>query len=147
MIDLNWSLRKAYYNALSDIPDAAGTGYVPVYYFAAPPNKNMTEYIVYRSITNKDESTKSSSDTRTFIIVEIYTKQMNTNPGKRVDEIAAAVYDRVYPNQNTHLQIEGGQIVTTQMTFELVNPYNVISGEVYLSRFLTFKHIIYQTSD
>jgi len=127
MIDLNWSLRKAYYSALSDIPDAAGTGYVPVYYFAAPPNKNMTEYIVYRSITNKDESTKSSSDTRTFIIVEIYTKQMNTNPGKRVDEIAAAVYDRVYPNQNTHrLQMVSLVLLTRLMLKQNVAQTNCL---------------------
>ena len=141
MIDLNTSLRKAYHAALSTIPN------VPVYYFAAPPNKRSPEYIVYRSITNKDQSTKTTSDTRTFIIVEIYSSNMNTNSGARVDEIAQLVYDAVYPDRHTHLEIDGGQIVTTEMTFELVNPFQVISGEVYLSRFLTFKHIIYQSTD
>jgi hypothetical protein len=147
MIDLNRDLRKAYKTALSDIPDAAATGFVPVYYFAAPPNKRDPEYIVYRSITNKDESTKTTSDTRTFIIVEIYSSKMNANPGERVDIIANEVFERVYPDRHTHLTLENGQIVTTEMTFELVNPFNVISGEVYLSRFITFKHIIYQNTD
>lgn len=142
MIDLNTSLRKAYFDALSSITPA-----VPVYYYAAPPNKKLDVYIVYRSITNKDQSTKSSSDTRTFIIVEIYSRNLATNSGAIVDEIAGKVLDAVYPDRHTHLTIDGGQIVTTEMTFDLVNPYTVISGEVYLSRFMTFKHIIYQSSD
>ena len=142
MIDLNASLRKAYFDALSSIDPP-----VPVYYFAAPPNKKLDQYIVYRSITNKDESTKSSTDTRTFIIVEIYSRNLATNSGAAVDDIAGKVLDVLYPDRHTHLTIDGGQIVTTEMTFDLVNPYTVISGEVYLSRFMTFKHIIYQSSD
>lgn len=142
MIDLNYSLRKAYFDALSGITPA-----VPVFYYAAPPNKKLDQYIVYRSLTNKDESTKSTSDTRTFIVVEIYSRNLAVNSGMIVDEIAGKVLDAVYPDRHTHLTIDGGQIVTTEMTFDLVNPYTVISGEVYLSRFMTFKHIIYQSSD
>jgi hypothetical protein len=142
MIDLNLSLRKAYFDALSSI-----TPSVPIFYYAAPPNKKFDQYIVYRSITNKDESTKTSSDTRTFIIVEIYSRNMSVNSGAAVDDIAGKVLEAVYPDRHTHLAIDGGQIVTTEMTFDLVNPYLVISGEVYLSRFMTFKHIIYQSSN
>lgn len=142
MVDLNTSLRKAYFAALSAIDPP-----IPVFYYAAPPNKKYDQYIVYRSLTNKDESTKSTSDTRTFIIVEIYSRNLAVNSGAIVDEIAGKVMDEIYPDRHTHLQIDGGQIVTTEMTFDLVNPYTVISGEVYLSRFLTFKHIIYQSSD
>lgn len=142
MIDLNYSLRKAYFDALSAITPA-----IPVYYYAAPPNTKLDKYIVYRSITNKDESTKTTSDTRTFIIVEIYSRNILTNAGAIVDDIANKVMGAVYPDRHTHLSIDGGQIVTTEMTFDLVNPFTVISGEVYLSRFLTFKHIIYQSSN
>jgi hypothetical protein len=142
MVDLNTSLRKAYFAALSSIYPP-----VPVFYYAAPPNKKLDEYIVYRSLTNKDESTKSSSDTRTFVIVEIYSRNMAVNSGAKVDEIANAVLGVIYPDRHTNLQIDGGQIVNTEMTFDLVNPYTVISGEVYLSRFMTFKHIIYQSSN
>jgi len=142
MIDLNYSLRKAYFDALSGISPS-----VPIFYYAAPPNKKLDQYIVYRSITNKDESTKTTSDTRTFIIVEIYSRNLAVNSGAAVDDIANKVLQAIYPDRNTHLTIDGGQIVTTEMTFDLVNPYLVISGEVYLSRFLTFKHIIYQSSN
>lgn len=142
MVDLNTSLRKAYFAALSSIDPA-----VPVFYFAAPPNKKFDLYIVYRSLTNKDESTKSSSDTRTFVIVEIYSRNMSVNSGADVDDLAGKILAAIYPDRHTNITIDGGQVVNTEMTFDLVNPYNVISGEVFLSRFLTFKHIIYQSSN
>lgn len=142
MIDLNSSIREAYFNALSSITPA-----VPVFYYAAPPNKKLDEYIVYRSITNKEHSTKTSSDTWTFVIVEIYSRSTLVNAGAKVDEIANKILEVIYPDRHTHLTITNGQILNTEMTFDLVNPYEVISGEVYLSRYMTFKHIIYQNAD
>ena len=139
MKDLNAALREAYFSALSGISPS-----VPVFYYAAPPNKKLDEYIVYRSISNKEHSTKTSNDTWTFVIVEIYTRSGLVNSGQRVDEISDQVIQAIYPDRTTNLLISGGQIVNTEKTFDLVNPYNVISGEVYLSKYITFKHIIYQ---
>ena len=139
MIDLNSSIREAYFNAISSI-----TPSVPVFYYAAPPNRKLDEYVVYRSITNKEHSTKTSNDTWTFVIVEIYSRSTLVNAGAKVDELANKILGVIYPDRHTHLTIDGGQIFNTEMTFDLVNPYNVISGEVYLSRYMTFKHQIFQ---
>jgi hypothetical protein len=139
MIDLNSELREAYFDALSSITPA-----VPVFYYAAPPNRKLDEYIVYRSITNKEHSTKTSTDTWTFVIVEIYSRATLVNAGASVDDIANKVLDVIYPDRHTHLSLTSAQIFNTEMTFDLVNPYQVISGEVYLSRYMTFKHQICQ---
>ena len=94
MIDLNYSLRKAYFDALSAITPA-----VPVFYYAAPPNTKLDKYIVYRSITNKDESTKQTgiiktkygycyyhADTKKYTNIESYLKWKKLTVEKLCDK-------------------------------------------------------------
>jgi len=140
MIDLNYSLRVAYKTALSALS-------VPVYYQAVPNNTYPDNYIVFRSITNNDDSSKTCSQTVTNITVEIHTKQDVINQGVSADTLARDVFNVIYPNRTEHLLINGGQIMNTQCVQDNVQDFQMESGEMFISRFLTFEHIIYQISD
>lgn len=140
MIDLNYSLRVAYKTALSALS-------VPVYYQAVPNNTYPDNYIVFRSINNNDDSSKTCSQTVTNITVEIHTKQDVMNQGISADTLARDVFNVIYPNRTDHLIINGGQIMNTQCVQDNVQDFQMESGEMFISRFLTFEHIIYQISD
>jgi hypothetical protein len=140
MIDLNYSLRIAYKAALDNLG-------VPVYYQSVPPNERPLNYVVFRSINNVDRSTKSTSDTTTTITVEIYTRQQLVNRGLDADTIARDVYNLIYPNRHDHLVIDGGQIVSTEVLGDSVQNLTLQSGDAMISRFIIFKHIIYQSQD
>jgi hypothetical protein len=140
MIDINYSLRVAYYNALKVLS-------VPVFYQAVPNNLNPNNYIVFRSIFNVDDSSKTCSQTTTTITVEIHTKQDIINQGVNSDTIARDVFNILYPNRTDQLSIDGAQIVNTELLNDRTENFQMNSGEMFISRYLTFKHIIYQLSD
>jgi hypothetical protein len=140
MVDLNYSLRIAYYSALNTLG-------VPVYYQSLPPTVNPENYILFRSISNTDSSTKDSADTSTTITIEIHTKTDQTNRGLNADTMARDVYNRIYPNKHDNLSISGGQILSTTIVSDDVQNFQINANEAYISRYITFKHIIYQSSD
>lgn len=140
MIDLNYSLRVAYYSALN------GLG-VPVYYQTLPPTANPDNYIVFRSINNSDASTKGTADTSTTVTVEIHTKTDQVNRGLSADMIARDVFNVIYPNKHDQLAISGGQILSTELVSDNVQDFQLNGNEAYISRYLIFKHIIYQSAD
>ena len=140
MIDLNYSLRIAYYSALSDIG-------IPVYYQTLPPTVTPDNYIVFRSIDSSDLSTKNSADTSTSITVEIHTKSDIINRGLNADTIARDVYEKIYPNKHDNLAISGGQILSTEVVSDSVQNFLLNANEAYISRYIIFKHIIYHSQD
>lgn len=141
MIDINYSLRIAYQTALSGI---AG---VPVFYQTVPSNISPQNYIVFRSITNNDASTVNSSDTNTTIVIEIHTWNDNLNNGLSADMVAREVFNRIYPNRQFNLTIDGAQIVQTQLSNDTTQNFSNNQNRSYISRFLTFRHNIFQRSD
>ena len=141
MIELNYSLRVAYKTALTGIAN------VPVFYQAVPPDQRPQEYIVFRSINSTDISTKNSSDTDTTVVVEIHTYSDVVNSGLSADAIAREVFNRIYANTQFNLSIDGGQIVHTKMQNDQTFDYTNTGGRSYISRFITFKHTIFQTGD
>ena len=141
MIDINYSLRIAYYAALNGI---AG---VPVFYQALPPNVSPDNYIVFRSITNTDAGTKSSNETNTNITVEIHTWNDSLNNGLNADLVAREVYNRIYANPQFVLTLGGAQMVSTRLGNDVTQDAITINNRDYVSRFITFKHLIFQVSD
>lgn len=140
MVDLNYSLRVAYYSALNTLG-------VPVYYQTLPPTVNPENYILFRSINNVDGSTKETADTSTTITVEIHTKTDQTNRGLNADVLARDVFNKIYPNKHDQLSISGGQILSTSVVSDNVQNFVINANEAYISRYITFQHIIYQSSD
>ena len=141
MIDINYSLRTAYYTALNGI---AG---VPVFYNMVPPTVSPTDYIVFRSITNSDASTMNSSDTDTQITVEIQTFEDGLNSGLSADMIAREVFNRILPNPGATLTLDGAQMVSTRLLNDITQPPVAQGNRMYVSRFLTFGHKIFHRSD
>lgn len=141
MIDINYSLRIAYYSALNGI-----TG-VPVFYNNVPANISPDTYIVFRSITSNDASTLSTNDLETQITVEIQTFISGLNNGLSADMIAREVFNRIYPNYNSVLTIDGAQMISTRLLNDVSQPPVGVGDRSYVSRFLTFGHKIYLRSD
>ncbi len=141
MIDINYSLRIAYYTALNGI---AG---VPVFYNMVPPTVSPTEYIVFRSITNTDASTMNSSDINSQVTVEIQTFEDGLNSGLTADSIAREVYNRILPNPGANLTLDGAQMVKTRLLNDVSQPPVAQGNRMYVSRFITFGHNIFLRSD
>jgi hypothetical protein len=136
MIDINYPLRKAYYAALQ------ATG-LPVYYQSLPNNINPDNYIVFRSINSNDASTKTSSDTLTTITVEIHTVKDVANQGLAADDIAGQVYTYIYAISQFALPMSGVQMVTTELSNDTVQDFQISAQVSYISRFITFRHNIF----
>lgn len=136
MIDVNYPLRKAYYNALQ------ATG-LPVYYQSLPNNVSPDDYIVFRSINSGDASTKNSSDTSTTITVEIHTSQDVINRGKRADDIANEIYGYVYAISQFVLPMDGMQMVNTTVQSDIAQNFVLNNQKTYIARFITFRHNIF----
>ena len=141
MIDINYSLRVAYFSALSGI-----TGY-PVYYQFQPALNNDPNYIVFRSITNTDASTMGSSDTETTITVEIHTWVQGDNNGLSADMGAREVFNRILPNPGATLTLDGAQMVSTRLLNDVTQDFTTEANRGYISRYLTFGHKIFLRSD
>lgn len=141
MIDINYSIRIAYFNALTGI---AG---VPVYYNMVPPNTSPDQYIVYRSITNTDASTMNSSDIDCQITVEIQTFTDGLNNGLSADMAAREVFNRILPSQGAVLSLDGAQMISTRMLNDITQPPVTQGNRMYVSRFITFGHRIFLRSD
>lgn len=140
MIDINYSLRIAYYAALNGIG-------CPVFYGSVPPEINPDIYIVFRNITHNDASTVNSSDTITNITVDIHTWTNGMNNGLSADTLARDVYNRLYANSQFTLTIDGGQIVNTRLVNDVTQEPVRVNDRTYQDRSITFKHFIYQVSD
>ena len=141
MIDINYSLRIAYYAALNGI---AG---VPVFYNMVPPTVSPDNYIVFRSITNTDNSTMNSSDTNTQITVEIQTFEDGLNSGLSADMVAREVFNRILPSPGATLTLDGAQMVSTRLLNDITQTPVSVGNRAYVSRFITFGHKIFLTSD
>ena len=141
MIDINYSLRIAYYTALNGI---AG---VPVFYNMVPPNISPDNYIIFRSITNNDASTMNSSDIDLQITVEIQTFEDSLNSGLTADMVAREVFNRIYPTPGATLTLDGAQMVKTRMLNDITNVPVTQGNRMYVSRFITFGHNIFLRSD
>lgn len=141
MIDINYSLRIAYQVALAGIAD------YPVFYQMLPPNVSPRQYIIFRSITSNDASTFNSSDTNTTIVIEIHTWDDGLNSGLNADMGAREVFNRIYPNPGAVLTLDGAQMVSTQLVNDRTQDFTNNQNRTYISRYLTFRHNIFQRSD
>lgn len=140
MRDINEPLRVAYAAALTQVPS------VSCYYQYLPNNLNPDNYIVFRSINSNDASTKSNARLNTNITIEIHTKGNIGNQGISPDTLADAVFQLVYPDKHTNLTLSRGRILWTQLANDVTQDFRQGNQFGYISRFLTFRHLIV-TSD
>ena len=143
MRDINYSLRKAYFSALTGI--AYESSVTPVYYLQAPDGIAASNYIVFGGVTNNDLSTKSSANTGTLMRVAVHTFKEKYNDGKAADFIAGEVLQRIYPNSQAGLVLgDNLQMYSTDLVSDLTQDYGIRNSTVYIDRILIFRHKIYQ---
>lgn len=143
MKDVNYPLRKAYYTLLSGITyDSVA---VPCYYQKAPNDIAANNYIVFGGINNNDSSTQHKADTDTSINVTIHTYQQVYNSGEAADAIAGTILSLIYPDKQTHFDMSDDtlQNVTTTLTNDFTQFYNILGSREYIDRILTFRHHIF----
>lgn len=141
MIDINNSLRNAYMSALTGIDG------VPVFYQGVPQTVSPNNYIVFRSINSNDASTFNSCDVNLSITVEIHTWSDGLNSGLSADLVAREVFNRLYANPQFVLPLDGAQMVSTRLINDVTQDFTNQQNRTYISRFLTFRHNIFQRSD
>ncbi len=138
MRDVNEPVRIAYANALTQIPGFSDF----VFYQTAPNNINPDNYLVFRSISSSDASTKDSAVVDLSITVEIHTKNNFANPGLTADTIADQIFQLVYPDKHTNLTLSRGAIIWTNVTTDRTQDYTLRGQFGYIDRFITFNHHI-----
>ena len=145
MRDSNYPLRKVYYSLLSGI--TYNSVPVRVFYQKAPSDVSDNNYIVFGSINNVDASSKHKADTDTSIQVTIHTHQSPYNDGAAADTIAGTILSLIYPDPQTHpdMSADSLQNVTTNLSNDFVQSYNILGGREYVDRILTFRHRIFHT--
>jgi len=142
MRDVNYPLRVAYNSALSvlkynDVP-------IPVFYQKAPDNIEDENYIVFGGITNNDTSSQYKADTSTSMRVTIHTFKEKYNDGAAADAIAGLVLMAIYPDRQTALELTDNlQCVTTKLSGDFTQNYNINNTREYVDRVLTFQHSIF----
>lgn len=99
MKDVNTILPRKIYELLQPVVSCK------VYYKYVPANETGNAYVSINTITNTDVSTQQTSDTDTTVMIGIYSRESQANPGKLVDDIAAAVYAAIYPNRQQTLDL------------------------------------------
>lgn len=144
MRDVNYSLRKAYWSALSGVEVNALA--IPVFYQELPANYNAANYIIINSISNSDSSTKHKADVISTVTVTIYTSALASNAGKIADDMASQVLAIIYPDGQTRLLLDdadGLQLVSTRLAGDNTMNYGVTNERKFIDRTLIFKHHIF----
>lgn len=144
MKDTNWPLRKVYNTRLAGI--TYNTISVRAFYQKAPNDISDNYYIVFAGINNTDVSSKQKADTETSMMVTIHTFEQTYNDGRAADSIAGSIFTALYADPQAakpDMSADGLQIVTTRLSGDQTQTYNIQGAREYLDRVLTFTHRIY----
>ena len=126
MKDPGKNIRKAFYTAL------VGLGYPVV--DEMTDDESLTNYIILSTQTEEDISTKNTFDTSGTILIDIVTKQYNTNTKDTADDIADLVLDAIKPNTNSTLTDSYGEFQITNIKRISANTLTLPTQTGYLIR-------------
>ena len=133
MRDINNSLIKAYYDALTPL------GY-PVYEGEEPDDELAKMYLVISDVSSNDTSTKNSSDVSANIQVTINSWELKYNNSKALNTVAGLVLETIKPDPNSVLDLSasGMQMLNLTHTDGPGANYGKLAGRVYISRQIIF---------
>lgn len=138
MKDVNTILPRKIYELLQPVVSCK------VYYKYVPANETGNAYVSINTITNTDVSTQQTSDTDTTVMIGIYSRESQANPGKLVDDIAAAVYAAIYPNRQQTLDLSPDfQNCSVALVNDVVMDATMTNTNILINRFLTFRFNIF----
>lgn len=138
MKDINNTLIKAYYDALSPL------GY-PVYEGEEPDDTLDKMYIVISDVTSNDTSTKNSTDVNAQIQITINSWELKYNNSKSLNIAAGAVLTAIKPTPNAVLDLSAGgmQMMNLNVQNDNLQNYGKLAGRVYISRNIIFQQDIF----
>ena len=138
MKDINPILQQKIYDLISPVVNC------PVYYKYLPAHIGGDVYVLITTITNVDVSTMQTSDTDTTVQIGIYSRDSQANPGKLVNDVAAAVYAVLYPDRQTVLDLSPDfQNCSVQLINDTVPDALQNNNYIFINRFITFRYNIY----
>lgn len=138
MKDINNSLIKAYYDAISPL------GY-PVYEGEEPDNELAKIYVVISDVTSSDASTKNSTDVSAQIQVTINSWELKYNNSKSLNTAAGVILEAIKPDSNAVLDLSASdmQMMNLSVTNDRLQNYGKLAGRVYISRQIIFNQSIF----
>lgn len=138
MKDINNTLIKAYYDALSPL------GY-PVYEGEEPDDVLDKMYIVISDVTSNDTSTKNSTDINAQIQITINSWELKYNNSKSLNIAAGDVLTAIKPTPNAVLDLSAGgmQMMNLNVQNDNLQNYGKLAGRVYISRNIIFQQDIF----
>lgn len=138
MKDVNGILKQKIYDLIKPAVNC------PVYYAYVPADVTGRVYVTVNTITNTDVSTMQSSDTDTAVLISIFSRETQGNAGKLVDDIAAAIYAVIYPNQQHKIDLSPGfQNIAIALVNDNTTDALATQKFIFINRFLTFRFNIY----
>lgn len=144
MIDVNLPLKKAYFAAFAGITYLG----VPVksFYGQLPSTISPAIYIIFRPITDTDNSAKTASLHITLMSVSIFTNSEVYNDGVAVDVVANTVMQRIYPRPNYNITLSNTdlQVVRTYKDSDTTDNFSVDRQNTYIDRTIIFRHNIFE---
>lgn len=138
MIDINTSLLKAYYSALS------GVG-VPVYEGEEPDDVKDAIYIVMSDAVGFEQSTKNSTDCQYTLQLSVHSWKYKYNNSSDLNDVCSAIFQAIKPTSNSvlDLSVDGLQMMNLQLQTDRTERLGEMGGRVYISRILIFKQDIF----
>lgn len=135
MKDVNSSIQKAYYDAIS------ATGY-PVYEGEEPDNELSSLYIVLSDLTGVEAGLKSKNAERVTIQVSIHSVKTKINNSVDLNTAANLVLEAIKPENFTTLTADGIQIVQINKIQDITSR-NKLGDNAFIDRRLIFSNLIH----
>ena len=142
MNDVNKRLRIAYFTKLSTLSYESDP--VPCYYGNVPPGIDPPVYVVFSPVTNNPNGTMQTQVTDASMRVEVHTFGMQQNAGNACDDIAGLVLQSFLPTTTATLNLGVGlQCLSTQLSDDRAETFDMQDGRKYVRRIITFRHKIF----
>jgi hypothetical protein len=133
--DINTSLQKAYYEAISATN-------LPVYEGEEPDNELSPVYVVISDITATDVSNKSKTGERATVQISVHSVKNKINNSVDLNAACDQILQAVKPDVLNTLTADGFQIVETIKTNDITTR-NKLGDYAFVSRQIIFTHLIY----
>jgi hypothetical protein len=116
----------------------------PLYYKYLPAFVKENAYVTISGITNTDASSMNTSDTDTTIVISIFSRETQANPGQIVNDIGAAVYLVIYPDRQATIDLSPGfQNCSISLVNDVTPDAIGTNTDILINRFLTFRFNIF----
>lgn len=139
MNDTNNVVIKAVYEALTSVLDDT-----PVYEGMEPDNATDSSYVVIKYPVNVDASTKSSTDYKSTIQIDVHTLSEKSVRSKYLNTICDKILQSIVTEPNRNLDLGSGfQMLNTRLFNDRTVGPDQVGNRFYLTRNLIFEYQIY----